>query len=70
MQSTFAATYAVYNYTLSNKIDAFNTTLALFMLIGICFFLAFLWYITYISKFDGNYDAMSSRAATRHSNEK
>jgi hypothetical protein len=37
------------------------------MFIGICFFLASLWYITNISKFDGNYDGMSSKAATRHS---
>jgi hypothetical protein len=65
MQITFASTSAIYNYTLNNRIDAVNITLALFVLIGVCFFLVSLCYITSISKFDGSFEEKSSKAATR-----
>jgi hypothetical protein len=69
-QLTFASLNALTSYTLNNRIDAVNITFGLFMLIGICFFIASLWYITRISKFDGSFDEMSSKAATRHTIEK
>lgn len=70
LQLTFASFNALTNYTLSNRIDAINITLALFILIGISFYIASLWYITSISKFDGSLDEMSSKAATRQTVEK
>ena len=70
LQLTFASLTALTHYTLSNKIDAINITLALFILIGVAFFIASLWYITGISKFDGSQEEMSSKAATRQTVEK
>ena len=70
LQLTFASFTALTHYTLSNKIDAINITLALFILIGVAFFIASLWYITGISKFDGSQEEMSSKAATRQTVEK
>ena len=64
-QLTFASTTPLYLYTLNNRIDAINTTLALFLLIAICFALISLAYITSISKFDGSFEEKSSKAATR-----
>ena len=55
MQITYAAFYAVYNYTLNNKIDAMNITLGVFLSIALSFFIISLWYITRISKFDGSF---------------
>ncbi len=55
MQITFASTSAIYNHTLNNRIDAINVTAALFLLIGLIFFLISLCYITSISKFDGSF---------------
>lgn len=66
IQLTYSATYGIYNYILENRADAINVTLALFMLIASAFFVISLWYITCISKFDGSFDEMSSKAATRN----
>jgi hypothetical protein len=69
-QLSYAAAYGIVNYELSDRIDAINITLALFLLVGIVFFVISLWYITSISKFDGSYDEMSSKAATRNTIQK
>jgi hypothetical protein len=64
-QLTYASTTPLYHYTLNNRIDAANITLALFLLITICFSLVSLCYTTSISKFDGSFEEKSSKAATR-----
>lgn len=70
MQVSYYSVYALGKYTLNNRTDAINITLSLFMLFSVLFFMASLWYLTFKSKFEGTEDNLTSKAATRHTEDK
>ena len=70
MQVSYYSIYALSEYSLNNTLDSINITTSLFMLFSVLFFLASLWYLTFKNKFEGTEDNLTSKAATRHTEEK
>lgn len=69
-QILYYSVYSLSKYTLNNNIDSINVTVSMFLAFSSLFFIVSLWYLTYVNKFVGTQDDLTSKAATRHTIEK
>ena len=58
LQLTYSSIYALSKYQITNRIDAANITISLFITLSVVFLVCMLWYVTCTNKFVGTEDKL------------